>query len=72
MGHSDGSLVWSLPWPSERDGLDCKREQYEFDRPGTRDDERSEGVNDILAMVNAWVFDEAVIAVGFGLRGEER
>jgi Schlafen, AlbA_2 len=51
-----------LLWRSEDDGLDFKRDQYRFE--GATDEDRSELLKDILAMVNAWRSDEAFILVG--------
>jgi len=56
-------------YASESDSLDFKRDQYKFIKAS--DDEKSELLKDILAMINSWRTVDAYLVIGIEDRQEK-
>ncbi|HEY5471443.1 MAG TPA: RNA-binding domain-containing protein [Bacteroidales bacterium] len=56
-------------YASESDSLDFKRDQYNFIKAS--DDEKSELLKDILAMINSWRTVDAYLVIGIEDRQEK-
>jgi len=56
-------------YASESDSLDFKRDQYKFIKAS--DDEKSELLKDILAMINSWRTVGAYLVIGIEDRQEK-